>query len=317
MRLLILHGGVGSRLRPLTAELPKGCIPIRGKSAIERIYRQCQQVVSEAAIVVPSGDKNIAEQVHKLGLPLLIREAQQTPMQSMMSYLTERDDPVILWWGDTLLSLDVQEFATFHRQKKAGASMALWETTSLRELKHWGSVTLGNDARTIAHPVPDFAQSAFIKAGAFIFEPTMAKRIRQCAPADWNMSAILNALLLDKQFYGFVFTGYRRNINYGHELIWAARDMQKHEGAGPYFGPRFRAKGRTELGETLSVESDVTLEDGVHVSDSVLLSGVRVGKGATVVESVIGTDVAIEPGAFVYRKLVTKHGERPLEGAQY
>lgn len=307
MRELILHGGQGTRLRPLSLEVPKGFIPIRNVSNIERILQQSKGIDGDRIITIPVGDNLIPKLVEEKNMPLHFRETDPLPMQSTVRYLEEQDEPVLVRWGDTLMSIDILSMIQHHEVTQAQATMALWETTSLRELKHWGSVTLDADGRTEGHPVPDISSIGLVKAGAFIFSPSMAKEMRKIATQNWDMSEILNRLLFARQFAGYVFHGYRVNINYGFDLIKASKLVGEWEESPPQIiDPSVRFFGRIELGENVSIDKNVEIQEGVHISNSIVLAGAVIGKNATIVDSVIGPWSIIEVDSFLRRKMVTK-----------
>ncbi|HUC89342.1 MAG TPA: NDP-sugar synthase [Patescibacteria group bacterium] len=317
MRALILHGGMGLRLRPLTDEFPKGFIPIRNISSVDRILCQLPDAITEAAIVVPAGDTVIANCIQGSGYPLQIRQAKPSPMESVVSYLEERDEPALVWWGDTILSLNAQKLIAHHVQSKMPATMALWETESLRELKHWGSVTLDEEGRTEGHPVPDISPIGFIKAGAFIFDASMAKAIRHIATETWNMSHILNTLLLTKQFQGYTFKGYRVNLNYGFDLLKAAQMIGVYEGISSVVDQGAMLQGRVEIGENVSIAAGAIISEGVCVVNSIILDDVIIERGATIIDSVVGPGVKIKPNTLVRRRMLTRCANKTLSQSPY
>lgn len=303
MKELILHGGLGIRLNPLSSELPKGFIPIRNKSTVERILEQSRGL--ETTIIIPKGDEKIPEIIERRGLVLATIEALEFPMQAVVEYLDKVNEPVMVWWGDTLASIDVAAMVLHHELSGADATMALWETTLLRELKHWGSVTLNGHGLTIDHPVPDVSSKGLIKTGVFIFNPSVSKIIRKIATETWDMSKILNRLLFAKQFSGFVYRGYRVNLNYGYDLIKAASmigDFERRSTQDVH--PTASLEGRVELGQNVSVGENVVITEGVHISNSIILEGSVIEKRSTVVNSVIGPRVIVPRDSFISRKMM-------------
>lgn len=306
MRELILHGGKGSRLRPLSLEIPKGFIPVRNISNIERILRRSDGIDGDKTITIPVGDRLIPKLIEVKNMPLRFRETDPAPMLSTVRYLEEDDEPVLVQWGDTLMSADISSMMKRHQLTQAQATMALWKTTDLRELKHWGSVTLDNEGYTKNHPVPDISPEGLIKAGLFIFNPKIAKKMRRIAPESWDMSEIINRLLFAGQFAGYVFQGYRVNLNYGFDLIKASKVIGGWEGGIlRTVDSSVSFNGRVELGENVSIGKSVTVQEGVHISNSIILDGAVIGRNTTIVDSVIGPLSMVAVDSFLKRKMVS------------
>jgi len=309
MKELILHGGEGSRLRPLSSEIPKGFIPICNISSVERMTRhQSLSGGKDVTIVVPSGDTKILELIKKKNLLFKTIKANKYAMLSVVKALEKYDEPILVLWGDTVMSLDMLSMVKHHKNTYSSATMVLWHTTFLRELKHWGSVVFNSDGFTIDHPVPETRSEGYIKAGAFIFNPSKAKRIRRIADENWDMSKILNTMIYMNEFQGFPFEGYRVNINYGSDLLKAMRMILNHEGnaGGCVMGRGVSIMGHTEITSNVSIGDDVTIMNGVHVSNSIILTNSVIEENTTIVDSIIGPSSRIPKDTFVRRKMIVK-----------
>lgn len=316
MKELILHGGRGLRMGPISSEIPKGFIPIRNKSNIERILIKSENI-KEKTIIIPCGDHKIPEIIETKNLPLIFEEASEYHMQSVTEHLKRTDEPIIVWWGDTLASIDVQEMINHHTSSGSQATMALWETSKIRELKHWGSVILNSAGYTNDHPVPDMSEKGLIKAGVFIFEPRIVKEIETIATENWDMSNIINTLLLSEKFSGYIFSGYRINLNYGYDLIKAGQMIGEMENNLLAIDSDVKFFGRTELGNNVSIGANSEIHNGVFISNSILLDGVIVERGATVIDSVIGQHSRVEADSLVRRKMISKNNNMEITESPY
>lgn len=318
MREIILHGGIGSRMKPLSNEIPKGFIPVLGKSVVERIVDQSNGVTGEKFIIVPKGDIKIGRLIEEKNMPLQVLEARSTHMELVTEVLEQRDEPMIMWWGDTIASLSLPEMIRQHEESQTEASIALWETTMLRELKHWGSITLNENGVTVGHPVPDTSTKGKIKAGIFIFNPSVAKIFRRVSTESWDMSRILNSMTFGKQFLGFIFHGYRICLDYGYDLIRASAMIREcTDYHNPQIDKGVSVSGRTELGNNVTVSEGCEIQDGVHISDSILLPNTRVQKNATIVSSVIGPNTSISEGSLIRRKMITQFEAADISECPY
>lgn len=322
MKLLILHGGTGSRLRPLTNFIPKGFIRLSGRSSVERILDSSQAFVAAQTIVAPRGDELVLveRQLSKLdGKPLEVMLAEESPMRSIVEFIKIANDSVMIWWGDTVASLDVEDFITRHTASSAQASMALWETDSLRELKHWGSVSLDTQFMTYDHPVPFIGKQGLVKAGIFIFEPSIFEDIYRLSQRKMDMSYVINQLLYEKRFYGIPFDGYKVNLNYGYDLIKAVSMVNKYYNCEEGYIAESVILGEYVdlIGSGVSVDNEVKLGQGTVIEDSIIMEGAVIGSNATIVDSIIAPGVRVEPGTFVNKKIVTRDQLAPMRESPY
>lgn len=320
MKQIILHGGYGTRLKPLTDILPKGFIPILNKSTVSRIVGSMQVGCPdcEIFIVIPKNDSKIPYLIAQNNLPVQVLPAAEYPMKTVVELLKRFDEHLLIWWGDTLMNLNVAEMIKVHQTRNSKATIALWETSLLRELKHWGSVTLDNSGHTLAHPVPDISQSGKIKAGAFIFSPALIKTIESIADSKWNMSNIINTLLVQGIFIGYSFTGYRININYGSDLLKAMRFLVDYGGNDKVsIGKEVDTQSRVEFEGYVSIGNSVQIAKGVHISNSIILDNSIINQNATIIDSIIGPNAIIERDSFIRRKMIVDYLNTTLSENNY
>ena len=143
----------------------------------------------------------------------------------------------------------------------------------------------------------------------------MISEIQKIATENWDMSNILNTLLLSKKFMGYVFQGYKVNINYGYDLIKAAYMIGKLERNLFAIDPSVKFLGRTELRNNVSIGRNSIVDEGVHISNSIILEGTKIEKGATVTDSVVGPNSKIE--SLVRRKMIINKIKADLTESPY
>lgn len=234
MKVLILAGGLGLRLRPVVSDIPKVMAPIRGKPFLEyligmlKCYHLDSLILSvgylKEAIIDCFGDGSAyninieyARESNPLGTAGAIRNAKP-----------HLNSTFIVTNGDTYLELDYNAFVRFHKEKKALVTIALAET---KNTSCYGSVEMDTTCR-----VTSFAEKQaggrgknFVNAGAYVMEPAVFRHI----PSNKRISLeteILPDLIASKlPVFGFRASGHFIDIGIPSDYIAAQKFLKGKE----------------------------------------------------------------------------------------
>lgn len=185
MKSIILVGGEGTRLRPLTYETPKQMLPLVGVPMIECVFTTlAEHGITDAVLslgylpdrfieaypggVVAGVNVSYAVEPEPLDTAGAIRFAAN---------FADIDDTFLVVNGDVLTDLDITELIAFHRRNDAQATIALHE---VEDPSRFGVVPTTPEGRVIAFvekPPRDQAPTNLINAGTYVFEPSVLKRI--------------------------------------------------------------------------------------------------------------------------------------------
>ncbi|MCJ7464100.1 MAG: NDP-sugar synthase [Thermoplasmata archaeon] len=318
MKAVLLVGGLGTRLRPLTYRIPKPLIPVMGKPLVMHVIDSMPAEIDEIIIPV-SYKKEMMEDYLQKNRPkrriTLVDEPEPMGTGGAVKNVEKHiDGQFLVINGDSISSLDIAKFIKFHRQKKAFASISLWPVD---DPTPYGIVDLAKDDRIRRFqekPKKEEAFSNLINAGAYALEHEVLDHIGK---GFVSMEREVFPRILDRGMYGMQFDGYwidcgrRENLL---EAFWAlmgrdTRDIDKkcvQEGAelrapvvvrqdaviaGATVGPHAYISERAVIGIRSRVERSVILEDArvgarCQIRDSIVDVGVTVPDG-TVVESEI------------------------------
>ena len=318
VKAVLLVGGLGTRLRPLTYRIPKPLIPVMGKPLIMHVIDSMPAEIDE--IIIPVNyKKEMMEDYLQKNRPkrriTLVDEPEPMGTGGAVKNVEKHiDGQFLVINGDSISSLDIAKFIRFHRQKKAFASISLWPVD---DPTPYGIVDLAKDDRIRRFqekPKKEEAFSNLINAGAYALEHEVLDHIGK---GFVSMEREVFPKILDKGMYGMQFDGYwidcgrRENLL---EAFWTlmggdTRDIDKKcvlEGAelrapvvirqdaviaGATVGPHAYISERAVIGIRSRVERSVILEDArvgarCQIRDSIVDVGVTVPDG-TVVESEI------------------------------
>ena len=323
MRAVVLVGGFGTRLRPLTYSTPKQMLPVAGVPMIERV-------------VAHLGAHGVTEAVLSLGYkPDAFREAYPDGSCAgvALAYAVEPepldtagairfaaaeagiDDTFVVVNGDVLTDLDVGDLWRRHRDVGAEGTIALTQVT---DPSRYGVVPVDADGRVIAFvekPPPGEAPTDWINAGTYVLEPSVLGRI----PAGRRVSIereTFPALVGQRTLFARHSPAYW--IDAGTPVAYLDCQLDLLSGRRPGGLPASAAsavvhgdvqqptllcsRSTVDIGASVvrSVIGDgARVESGARVEESVLLAGATVGQGARVVRSIVGPHAVVGPGANV------------------
>ncbi|MGB3682041.1 MAG: NDP-sugar synthase [Rubrobacteraceae bacterium] len=315
MKAVIMAGGKGTRLRPLTSNQPKPMIPIANKPCMEHIVNLLKRHGFEDVVVTVGFMPDVIQEYFGDGPGFDINieySVEDEPMGTAGSvklagdHLTER---FIVVSGDALTDADLQKAVSFHEDRGAEATLVLQKVDDPSE---FGIVVVDDEGRVerfLEKPDPEEVFSYTANTGIYVLEPGILEDVP--AGEEYDFADDLFPKLLDagRPVYGYVTEKpYWEDIgNIGQYM-----DAQKAVLDGEVRGVRPPGEEVREgvfTGEGVEVEED-QLEGPVVLGDNVrVASGARVGP-----HSVIAANVSISADASVVRSTVAE-GTTIGEGA--
>ena len=307
MKAVVLVGGEGTRLRPLTYETPKPLLPIANEPFLERQLRWlARHGVDE--IVLSTGYLPDAFVAHFPGgrfEGLTLRyavEADPLGTAGGIRFAAEgADDRILVCNGDVLTTLDLSALLEFHVARHAEATIAL---TKVDDPSAFGVVPTRDDGEVIAFvekPPPGRAPTNWINAGTYVLEPSVLARIPARLPVSIEKETFPRMLegTQPRRLYAMRSDDYWLDIGTPEKYLQAQCDVLRGAlGSVPAAGVRelrsgIWAQGRVaidddaELVAPVLVGEGAVVEAGARVASSVLGPGAKVGARARVERSVL------------------------------
>jgi mannose-1-phosphate guanylyltransferase len=302
MKAVVLVGGEGTRLRPLTFTTPKPLLPIVNQPFLER------QLVWLA-------DHGVDDVVLSMGyLPDAFHEhfrdesGHDTFRGMRLRYAVE-DEPLgtagairfaaggieerfVVCNGDVLTGLDLSAMVEFHDDRGAEATIAL---TRVEDPSAFGVVPTALDGGVIAFvekPAPGSAPSDWINAGTYVLEPSFLSRIPPRLNVSVERETFPRLLQQPGRLFGYRTDAYWLDIGTPEKYLQAHTDVLRGAVGRP------PTPGARELSEGIWTQGDATIEPGATVLAPALLGPrARVQSGARVRGSVLGEGAIVEQGA--------------------
>ncbi|MEO6124176.1 MAG: NDP-sugar synthase [Ilumatobacteraceae bacterium] len=297
MRAVVLVGGFGTRLRPLTLSVPKPMLPVGHVPIIERLIGN----------LVRGG---VTDVILALGFkpePFVEAFPDGTCAGATLTYAVEPepldtggairfaalfagiDDTFVVVNGDVLTDLDIAALIDFHRSRDAEITLHL---TPVDDPSAFGVVDRDDSglvSRFIEKPPPGTAPSNLINAGTYVFEPTVIERI----PGGRRVSIereIFPLVASEQRLWAMPTDDYWVDTGQPDLYLQANLDVINdrravHHRAQPIHDDAHIGADVEIL--TSVIAAGVVIGDGAYVSNSVILGGAVVGAGATISGSVV------------------------------
>ncbi len=308
LKAVILAGGKGERLRPLTEKRPKPLVPVGGRMCIEYVINSLSKAGFRKIIVTTGymSDKLIKEvgDGKRYGASVLYSfEPEPVGTAGAVKKVADfLDDVFVVASGDVLADVDIRALYEFHKKKGAVATMAL---TEVEDPSEFGVVDLDTNGRVVRFqekPAPGEAFSNLINAGIYILE----KKVLDYIPPDtfFDFSKNVFPLLLEQgePLYGMKIGGLWRDIGRPGDLLAASLDVVSREGVDYGEGKEengVRISGRAVISDRAKVEKGAVIRGPVFIGD-----GVEIGAGSVVEKSLLYPGVKVDQEARIERSIV-------------
>ncbi len=333
MKAILLLGGFGTRLRPLTNDTPKQMLPVCGRPMIEWVCEHLQRHgVSEVVLSLgyraeafttayPRG--RIAQLPYEVAVePEPLGTAGAVRFAAEASGIT---GPFFVLNGDVLTDLDLGALASFHRSSGAEATIAL---QPVADATPYGLVVTDPSGRVLSFsekPDPGTLGSSVpprerptISAGSYVLSSAVLDRIAPDRPVSIERE-IFPQIVADKALAALVSDTYWLDTGTPQQYLAASLDIV--EGRRPHARvPNVAAAVSASIHPTSRIRTSVLgsrclIGPDAVVQRSVLGDGCRVDAGAVVIDSVLGPDVVVGAGAVLREFSVVGSGERVAPSA--
>ena len=311
MKALILAGGLGTRLRPLTYTRPKHLLPIAGRPHIEHVLDLLSRHGINDVVLTTSylaeAFAETARSADARGLRVEIAHEQE-PMGTAGAIknaaASVSEDTFLAFNGDVLTDVDLDAFIAFHRESDALASILL---TPVADPSAYGIVPTdqaGRVERFVEKPAPSEITTNMINAGVYVLEPNVLERIPSGTASSIERETF-PALVEEGRVNAWGTESYWMDIGTPDKYLAANLDalsgrFRTAVGGEVVDGVLIAAGALIADGARVSsscVGSDCVIEDGAVVSDCVLLPRATVGAGAEIAGCILGESSRVAAGA--------------------
>ncbi len=330
MQVVVLAGGIGSRLRPWTEKLPKPLLPMLDKTLLEQVI-SCvpNNLVDE--VVVAGGYKAdliksyFSKSEYDFDITLVPEDGPLGTGGALGNCRDVISGTFACFNGDIISSLDVNSLLKLHRSNDGIGSLGLWE---VEDPTRFGIVGLDEDSKItkfMEKPRPEQVFSNLINAGSYIFEDEIFDSIplgKSSIERDVFPKLSEQGLLNGQQFEGFFIDAGTRNSWTNAVRTCIENNLYSNGevcGSSWFSSP----SAKVEDGSTII---DSMIEDNIEIKkskidNSTILSGSRISQNVIIESSLIGRNVSIGPNCKITDVIVDHDSIIPkdtiLDGGQW
>jgi NDP-sugar pyrophosphorylase family protein len=304
VKAVVLVGGEGTRLRPLTLTTPKPLLPIANRPFLERQLdwlagHGVDEVVLSLGYLPDAFRAHFPEGRH--GDVRLRYAVEERPLGTAggIRFAAEGiEERFVVCNGDVLTALDLRAVVEFHAERSAEATIAL---TQVGNPSDFGVVPTRPDGSVrafVEKPPPGTAPTNWINAGTYVLEPSVLERIPPRLPVSIERETFPRMLEEMAPLFAVHSSAYWLDIGTPFKYLEANGDVLSGAfGDGPPDAFQ-RAPG-------IWVDPQADVAAGAALSAPVLVgAGARIEDGASVASSVLGADVVAETGSRIERSVV-------------
>lgn len=295
MKALLLAGGLGTRLRPLTYTRPKHLLPIVNRPHIDHVLDLLarygiDEVVLTTSYLAHAFDETVATARERGIVVEVTNEEEPLGTAGAIRHAASLigDETFLALNGDVLTDVNLGRLIDLHRDRGARTTLLLAPVDDPAAFGVVPTDESGLVTGFIEKPPPGQAPTNMINAGVYVMEPEILKRVPEGEV--WSAERRLFPELVDaKEMYAFHLEGYWTDIGTAGQYLQANLDAL----AGAY---RSAAVDKlTDMGSLLG--PDVSIGDDASIRNSSVGGGCRIGHGSRVQGSVLLPGAVVGDGA--------------------
>ena len=335
MKAVIMAGGEGTRLRPLTYNQPKPMIPMANRALMEHVVALLRRHGFNEIVVTIGFQANAIQTYFGNGDEFgveIVYASEESPLGtagSVRNAMKQLGEPFLVISGDVLTDIDLAALVNFHHEKKAVGTMALRSVANPLE---FGIVMVGEDGsveRFLEKPTWGQVFSDTINTGIYVFEPEIFDYIGS-GEVDFSSEVFPRLVAEGRLLYGYLTEGYWEDIGTLEAYARAHQDILDKRvhaelpgfalsqgvwlGEGADVDPGAETRGPAIIGDYCSVQAGATLGEY-----TVLGRNVRVGTDAYLERAIVHDNAYLGPGVrlrgcIIGRSSELRRGARIEEG---
>jgi mannose-1-phosphate guanylyltransferase len=314
VKAVVLVGGEGTRLRPLTETIPKPLIPLVDRPFLDHVLDHlAAHGVDEALLSSP-----YREDAFRLLLdrrradPKVTWIPEPVPLGTggaVANASRGLDQSFFVLNGDILTDLDLTALLAHHRDRRATATITL---SRVEDARPYGLVTIDQDQRVVEfREKPADPGPGLVNAGTYVLEPSAVAEVPTDRAVSIEREVFPGLIASGRPVSGFVSVAYWMDMGTREKYLRATFDALEGRVSGlvyaaPYVSASSEVSLRSHLGRWVVIGPGVRIAERAEVEDAVLLAGAVVEEGARVRHSILGPKARVGAGATVIDAVVAE-----------
>ncbi|HEX6469316.1 MAG TPA: mannose-1-phosphate guanyltransferase [Streptosporangiaceae bacterium] len=305
MKAVVMAGGEGTRLRPMTANQPKPLLPVVNRPIMEHVLRLLKRHgLTETVVTVQflaALIRNYFGDGEELGMSLQYA-TEEMPLGTAGSVKNAeaalRDDRFLVISGDALTDIDLSDMMNFHKRNGALVTIGLKRVPNPLE---FGIIIVDEDGRVqrfLEKPTWGQVFSDTVNTGIYVMEPEVLDHVAEGTSVDWSGDVFPKLLAEGAPLYGYIADGYWEDVGTHESYLKAQADMLSGKIDVEVDG--FEVSPGVWVAEGAEVDQEAVLKGPLYIGDYA-----KVEAGAELREyTVLGSNVVVKEGAFLHRAVI-------------
>jgi len=320
MKAVVLVGGEGTRLRPLTYDTPKPLLTIANRAFLDRQLdwlagHGVDEVVLALGYLPDAFEAHFAAHPAPVAVRFAVEDEPLGTAGAIRFAAEGITEPFVVCNGDVLTALDVGELVRFHERHGAEATIAL---TEVDDPSSFGVVPTRDDGEVVAFvekPSAGTAPSHWVNAGTYVLDPSVLERIPPRLMVSVERETFPRMLDVPGRLFAMQSRAYWIDIGSPEHYVRAHLDVLDGvlgavEPGAREIAPGVWARGDVHVAPDAVLDAPVLLGDGVtvdggaRVQRSTLADGAHVGRDARVLRSVLHRGATVDVDAEVADSII-------------
>jgi len=322
MEAIMLAGGFGTRLRPLTYTRAKSLLPILNKPMIVHLIETLPDEVNKVILAVNYRNDQIEKyfKEHDCGKEIIVNDESKPlgtggAVKFAEKHISER---FLVLNSDVICSLNLSDMIKFHIKNQSMSTISLWPVENVSEFGVADVKENGNIVDFVEKPKAEDAPSEFINAGAYCLEPDILDYIDTGRLISMEKEIFPQIIKDTRRFYGFKFEGYWMDIGRitsyieAHKFLMQKKkiDICKGDNCEIYgilkescIGNNVYIGKGSKLNSTI-VYDNVVINDNVNLTGCVVGENCKIGSFSDLKNSVLGDNEIAEEETILDNKVI-------------
>ncbi len=322
MEAIILAGGFGTRLRPLTYTRAKPLLPILNKPMISHIIESLPQEIDKIILAVnyrkDQIEKYLKEKEYEIDI---IVNDEPKPLGTggavkfAEKHITGR---FLVLNSDIICSIDLAKMINFHKKKNAVSTISLWPVENVSEFGVADVKGEGKIVGFVEKPSSEEAPSDLINAGAYCLEPMILDYIETGKLVSMEQKIFPQIIKDTDRFYGFKFSGYWMDIGRISSYLDIHKFLLDKKNIKNCIGENSEIKGnlkKTTLGKNVYIGNNckvekavifdnAKIEDNTNLNNCVIGENTLVKKSSNIKDSAVGDNEKINENTNIENEII-------------
>ena len=306
MEAIILAGGFGTRLRPLTYTRAKSLLPILNKPMIAHIIEKLPKQFDKVILAVNYRKDQIEKyfKENDFGKEIIVNDEPKPlgtggAVKFAEAHISGR---FFVLNSDIICSLNLNDMIEFHKKNKSVSTISLWPVENVSEFGVADVKENGNIVGFVEKPKPEDAPSKFINAGAYFLEPEILDYIETGHLVSMEKEIFPEIIKDTRRFFGYKFKGFWMDIGRISSYLEVNKFLLNKTNLNILKGKNCVLNGKitkTSLGDNVIIGNNsivnsaiiydnVTIGENVNIKNCILGENSKIGDFSNMKDSVIG-----------------------------